>query len=265
MVGPGIELLTRAPAAGGADPGQDATSTCGRSTPTDASSLPGSRRAGGHHRPPGVHAGAARTSRALTSPAWRRSPAPSPVRPRRRRGRPAPALPVRLGQALQGLPRCRGRRGRRLRRPAVRGAAVGVRRRRAARAGAGGDGPAHGARARRPDGAALHPAARWPRRRWCATAARSGSASRCSTTSATRRATWAPCSQAALDADEPGIVGLTDPPGDGPRLQDLVTRRAARRHRPRRLRLLDRRRRATRRPRGRAGAGQRRGQRRPRG
>jgi hypothetical protein len=29
--------------------------------------------------------------------------------------------------------------------------------------------------------------------------------------------------QAAIDADEPGIVGLTDPPGEGPRLQDLVT------------------------------------------
>ncbi len=29
--------------------------------------------------------------------------------------------------------------------------------------------------------------------------------------------------QAALDADEPGVHGLTSPPGDGPRLQDLVT------------------------------------------
>jgi hypothetical protein len=29
--------------------------------------------------------------------------------------------------------------------------------------------------------------------------------------------------QAAIDADESGIVGLTDPPGTGPRLQDLVT------------------------------------------
>jgi hypothetical protein len=29
--------------------------------------------------------------------------------------------------------------------------------------------------------------------------------------------------QAAIDADESGIVGLTDPPGGGPRLQDLVT------------------------------------------
>ena len=29
--------------------------------------------------------------------------------------------------------------------------------------------------------------------------------------------------QAAIDADESGIIGLTDPPGDGPRLQDLVT------------------------------------------
>ena len=29
--------------------------------------------------------------------------------------------------------------------------------------------------------------------------------------------------QAAIDAEEPGIVGLTDPPGPGPRLQDLVT------------------------------------------
>lgn len=29
--------------------------------------------------------------------------------------------------------------------------------------------------------------------------------------------------QAALDADEPGVLGLTDPPGEGPRLQDLVT------------------------------------------
>jgi hypothetical protein len=29
--------------------------------------------------------------------------------------------------------------------------------------------------------------------------------------------------QLAIDADEPGVVGLTDPPGAGPRLQDLVT------------------------------------------
>jgi hypothetical protein len=29
--------------------------------------------------------------------------------------------------------------------------------------------------------------------------------------------------QAAIDADESGIIGLTDPPGPGPRLQDLVT------------------------------------------
>ena len=29
--------------------------------------------------------------------------------------------------------------------------------------------------------------------------------------------------QAAVDADAPGIVGLTEPPGAGPRLQDLVT------------------------------------------
>ncbi len=29
--------------------------------------------------------------------------------------------------------------------------------------------------------------------------------------------------QAAIDADESGIIGLTDPPGEGPRLQDLVT------------------------------------------
>jgi hypothetical protein len=29
--------------------------------------------------------------------------------------------------------------------------------------------------------------------------------------------------QLAIDADEPGVVGLTDPPGGGPRLQDLVT------------------------------------------
>jgi hypothetical protein len=28
--------------------------------------------------------------------------------------------------------------------------------------------------------------------------------------------------QLAIDADEPGVVGLTDPPGTGPRLQDLV-------------------------------------------
>ena len=31
-----------------------------------------------------------------------------------------------------------------------------------------------------------------------------------------------PCSLKALDA-EPGIVGLTDPPGEGPRLQDLIS------------------------------------------
>jgi hypothetical protein len=29
--------------------------------------------------------------------------------------------------------------------------------------------------------------------------------------------------QLAIDADEPGVLGLTDPPGEGPRLQDLVT------------------------------------------
>ena len=29
--------------------------------------------------------------------------------------------------------------------------------------------------------------------------------------------------QLAIDADEPGVLGLTDPPGAGPRLQDLVT------------------------------------------
>src|SRR3954454_7492719 len=29
--------------------------------------------------------------------------------------------------------------------------------------------------------------------------------------------------QAAIEADESGIIGLTDPPGPGPRLQDLVT------------------------------------------
>ena len=44
---------------------------------------------------------------------------------------------------------------------------------------------------------------RWPRRRWCATAARSGWACRCSTTSATRPATSAPCSQAALAPTSP--------------------------------------------------------------
>jgi uncharacterized protein DUF5926/SEC-C motif-containing protein len=32
--------------------------------------------------------------------------------------------------------------------------------------------------------------------------------------------------QAAIDADESGIIGLTDPPGAGPRLQDLVTDKA---------------------------------------
>ena len=46
----------------------------------------------------------------------------------------------------------------------------------------------------------------------------------------------------ALDA-ETGIVGLTDPPGDGPRLQDLVADESLDDHRPRGVRLLDRRRR----------------------
>ena len=45
----------------------------------------------------------------------------------------------------------------------------------------------------------------------------------------------------ALTAEEPGIVGLTEPPGEGPRFQDLVVDDRARGHRPRRLRLLDRR------------------------
>ena len=50
---------------------------------------------------------------------------------------------------------------------------------------------------------------------------------------------------AALEA-EPGIVGLTAPPGDGPRLQDLVEGDTPRHHRPRRLRLLGLRRRGRR-------------------
>ncbi len=62
--------------------------------------------------------------------------------------------------------------------------------------------------------------------------------------------------QLALDAEEPGVIGLTDPPGEGPRLQDLVSDDSARRHRARRLRLLDRRRRGQGRPRRRARAGQ---------
>ena len=70
----------------------------------------------------------------------------------------------------------------------------------------------------------------------------SGWGCRCSTTSATRRATWPPCSS-SRSTPEPGVVGLTDPPGEGPRLQDLVTDDPLERHRARRLRLLGRRRR----------------------
>ena len=85
---------------------------------------------------------------------------------------------------------------------------------------------------------------RWPRRRWCATAATSGWGCRCSTTSATRRATWPPCSPARS----------TPSPGDGRRRAHRPARpraaaagpghrRAARHHRARGLRLLGRRRR----------------------
>ena len=71
---------------------------------------------------PGLHAGAARGAdpslAALGGPRGgqlgfghgQEVPQPHPVRTRRRRGRPPPALSVRLGQALQGLPRCGRRR-----------------------------------------------------------------------------------------------------------------------------------------------------------
>ncbi len=71
--------------------------------------------------------------------------------------------------------------------------------------------------------------------------------------------------QLALDADEPGVVGLTDPPGAGPRLQDLVTDEQLTGHRPRRVRVLGLRRRGQGRARGRASSRRTPRPRRPRG
>ena len=157
------------------------------------------------------------------SPAWPRSPAPSPVTRSRPPERSGPRQPCPCGSG-QRYKACHGAAGGAPAvyvGPPVRGDAVGVRRGRAARAGARGDRTADPEGRPRPVSSSSARCCRWPRPRWCATAARSGSASRCSTTSATRPATSARCSTAALDA-EPGIVGLTDPPGEGPRLQDLI-------------------------------------------
>ncbi len=63
---------------------------------------------------------------------------------------------------------------------------------------------------------------------------------------------------AALEQSEPGIVGLPDDPGAGPRLQDLVVDEPLDDHRPRGLRLLGRRRAGRPRPDGCPRAGERR-------
>ena len=157
IVGPGIALLREEPELAAADPearprhprldGQH------RGGPA---ALPRPRGQGRDQRPAGADAAPARRRprgrgpRSVGSPPWRRSPAGS-VTPVRRTGAPAegavgPRQPCPCGSGKR-YKACHGagdgaRRG--VRRPAVRGAAVGVRRHRAARAGAGRDRAADG-------------------------------------------------------------------------------------------------------------------------
>ena len=194
------------PGSGGTWSRRGARSTCGRSTPPTTStsaSTSASPRSSATGRRTCWSCWAAEPSLAalrgprggqLGSAMAKKSRNRTHVRTRRRRGRPPPALSVRLGQALQGLPRCGRRRSPDLRRPSLRGHAERVRRDRAARAGPGRHGPAH-AEGRRPRPSASRPCCPAPRRRWCASRATSGSACRSSTPTATRPATWAPSSR----------------------------------------------------------------------
>ena len=267
---PGHRGAARPPRAGPPDRAAGTSCTCGPSTPrSELAAVPGPRGDGGHQRPAGVHAGAARRYRFPRHGKSSRTKArdTTAARPAAGRGRPPPALPLRLRPALQGLPRCRRRRARRLRRtgpfegmpsecdvvalrelvpaataPLTLQTDVGDGRSvqlcsllpmaapaMVRESGQIWLGPAGAAQLRRPG----------PR-------PRRGAA------------------QGAASA-EPGIVGLTDPPGEGPRLQDLVTDDSLDDHRPRRLRLLDRRRRGQGRHGRRPRAGQRRGHARPPG
>ena len=222
--------LTRAPAAGRAGSPAPATRcTCGRSTPqSDLELCLEPRRQGRDHRPAGVPARAAR--RSATTPPDRFTGMAKKSRTKSRPAAPPPGevgprqpCPCGSGKRYKACHGAAGRRRRGVRRPArSRGCrrecdVVALRELV----------PAATApltlKRRRPRRSRSARCCRWPRRRWSATTARSGSGCRCSTTSATRRATSAPCSRRALATEEPGIVGLTDPPGEGPRLQDLIT------------------------------------------
>ena len=142
------------------------------------------------------------------------------------RGRPPPAVPVRLRPALQGVPRQRGRCPRRayVSRP-FEGLARRVRPRRAARARARRDGAA-AARAtpsdERPPVRALLAAADGGAGAGPPGRHRLARAPGAALASATPAATSAPCCSRRLDAEPGEMVGLTEAPGDGPRLQDLL-------------------------------------------
>ena len=90
--------------------------------------LPRAGGEGDHHRPAGVHAGAARRIASAVMGKRSRTKARDHVTPAGEVG-PAPAVPVRLGAPLQGVPRLGRRPSGRLRQPAVRGPAGRVRRR----------------------------------------------------------------------------------------------------------------------------------------
>ena len=173
-----------------------ARSTSGPSTPTPSSSC-ASSWASRRSSPTGRRtcwtgstdslARMAKRSRKSQQPRERAEGPPARSGPRQ----PCPCGSGRRYKACHGAP---GGAAAGLRRPALRGAAVRVRPRRAARAGAGGHRPAAaGRRPRRPGRHARARCCRWRRRRWCARTARSGWRCRCSTTSATRPATSARC------------------------------------------------------------------------
>ena len=213
IVGPGIDDARASTRSWAADRRAPATTcTCGRSTPTPTSSCAWS--SGSRPSSPTARRYLLELlGRPVGSAPWRRSPAPRPVTPpRSAEGEVGPRQPCPCGsgkryKACHGAPTAAPRR---LRRPPVRGPARRVRHRRDARAGAGRDRAADASRARGPHRRALLAAADGgagdgPRQR--RDLARAAGPAQLRRPLARPRA---PCSTAALDAAEPGVIGLTD-------------------------------------------------------
>ncbi len=211
--GPASRTLRKHPGLGRRLGAPAACSTCGRSTPRPTSAVPRPRGRGRDHRPPGYMLGWLEPQPASSGPrgglasgAWRSSSRTKARdrRDHRRGGRAAAAVPVRLRRRYKACHGAAAGAAAFVARP-FEGLRGGARPGRAARAGAAATAPLTvSASARRVLLCSLLPMAAPAMVR---DTARSGWACRCSTSSATRRATSAAVLEKALATAEAGVVG----------------------------------------------------------